>query len=268
MAITRLSPTAADTRRVPGSVALPAVFAGACWLYLVYMAWAMLHMEAPAAALFMPAMTHWRAGDLALVFLMWVLMMAAMMLPGVLPMVRSYARFAALENAAGALWRTGAFVAGYLAVWTAFSLAATLAQWGLLEARLVSPMMESASPLLSGLLLAAAGAFQFSPWKASCLTRCRSPAAFLFGEWRPGLRGAAVMGLRHGVWCLGCCALLMLLLFVLGVMNLVWIAALSLAVLGEKFSGALGEWPTRALGIVLMLWGALVLVQGLGLPLP
>ncbi|MBL8473679.1 MAG: DUF2182 domain-containing protein, partial [Rhodocyclaceae bacterium] len=185
-------------------LALIAALAGACWLYLLYMGWGMGHMDQGADMLLMPAMTHWNAGDLALVYLMWVLMMAAMMLPSALPMIRTYAYFVTMENSAAVVRRSANFVAGYLLVWMAFSLIATLAQWGLLEARLVSPMMESASPVLSGVLLVAAGAFQFTPWKSSCLTRCRSPASFIFGEWRAGNRGAAIMGLRHGCWCLGC----------------------------------------------------------------
>ncbi len=233
-----------------------ALSAGAAWLVLLYMAWGMAHMDQPAATLLMPAMTRWGPGDLALVFLMWVIMMAAMMLPSAIPMVQTFARSAGPDATA----LTAGFVAGYLAIWTAFSALATLAQWGLLELRLITPMMDSASRWLSGVLLLGAGAFQFTSLKNACLSRCRSPLGFLMTEWRPGIRGAALMGLRHGSYCAGCCAMLMLLLFVLGVMNLAWIAVLSLIVLAEKVLWSDGIWPPRALGAGLALWGGYLLL--------
>jgi predicted metal-binding membrane protein len=240
-----------------------ALVVGAGWLYLIYMAWGMANMDVPAAQLFMPAMMRWDAADLALVFLMWVVMMAAMMLPSAAPMVRAFARTAGAqpEGTSGVL--ASAFVGGYLAVWTAFSAAVTLAQWGLLELRLVTPMMESGSQWLSGGLLVAAGVFQFTAFKHSCLNKCRTPLGFLLTEWRPGLRGAFVMGLRHGVYCTGCCALLMLLLFVLGVMNLVWIVVLTLIVLAEKLLPVESRWPSRAIGAGLTIWGAYLLAAAL-----
>jgi predicted metal-binding membrane protein len=233
--------------------------AGASWLYLVYMVWGMANMDVPAAQWLMPAMTHWRAADLGLVFLMWSIMMVAMMLPSAAPMVRIFARGAEAQTGYSTGLLTNAFVAGYLAVWTAFSALITLAQWGLLELRLVTPTMESASGWLSGILLVAAGVFQFSPFKHACLNKCRTPLGFLLAEWRPGPGGAFIMGLRRGTYCAGCCAMLMLLLFVLGVMNLVWILALTLTVLGEKLLPPEVLWPSRALGIGLIAWGGYLL---------
>ncbi|MGA7982868.1 MAG: DUF2182 domain-containing protein [Chromatiaceae bacterium] len=235
--------------------------AGASWLYLIYMAWGMANMDQPAAQLFMPAMMHWGAADLVLVFLMWAIMMAAMMLPSAAPMVRVFARSAEAQSDHTTGLLTGAFVGGYLAVWTAFSAAVTLAQWGLLELRLVTPMMASASGWLSGALLLAAGAFQFTSLKDSCLTKCRTPLGFLMTEWRPGVRGAFVVGLRHGAYCAGCCAMLMLLLFVLGVMNLAWIIVLTLIVLVEKLMPTESLWPSRLLGAGLIAWGGYVLLS-------
>lgn len=240
-----------------------AMVAGAGWLYLIYMAWGMANMDVPAAQLFMPAMVRWDAADLALVFLMWAVMMAAMMLPSAVPMVRAYSRSVAAQSDSTSGVLTSAFVGGYLAVWTAFSAAVTLAQWGLLELRLVTPMMESGSQWLSGGLLVAAGLFQFTAFKDACLNKCRTPLGFLLTEWRPGLGGAFVMGLRHGVYCTGCCALLMLLLFVLGVMNLVWIIALTLIVLAEKLLPVQSRWPSRAIGAGLTIWGAYLLAAAL-----
>jgi predicted metal-binding membrane protein len=236
--------------------------AGVSWLYLVYMAWGMANMDVPAAQLFMPAMMHWGATDLVLVFVMWAIMMAAMMLPSATPMVRAFARSARGQPGCSVPSLTSAFVGGYLTVWTLFSAVITLAQWGLLELRLVTPMMESASSWLSGGLLLAAGVFQFTELKNACLNKCRTPMGFLMTEWRAGARGAFVMGLRHGVYCTGCCAMLMLLLFVLGVMNLAWIIMLTLIVLAEKLLPAENVWPSRVLGAGLIAWGGYVLLVG------
>jgi len=225
------------------------------------MAWGMAHMDRGAEMLIMPAMTHWKPADLALVFLMWTVMMAAMMLPSAAPLVRTFAR---TTGAPSPVLPTFAFAAGYLAVWTAFSALATLGQWGLLELRLITPMMESASGWLSGGLLIGAGAFQFTRFKSTCLNKCRSPLGFLMTEWRPGAGGAFVMGLHHGVYCAGCCAMLMLLLFVLGVMNLAWIAVLTLIVLAEKALPTEGIWPSRVLGVGLVLWGGYLLLAANG----
>ena len=222
------------------------------------MVWGMAHMEFGADMLIMPRMTQWRGADLLLVFLMWTIMMAAMMLPSATPTIRLYARIGR-ERRGGdrALSATWMFVAGYLAVWTGFSLLATLAQWALLAMRLVSPMMESASPTLSAALLLAAGAFQFTPLKHACLAKCRSPLGFLLTEWRDGPAGAFVMGVRNGAFCAGCCWSLMLLLFVFGVMNLLWIVALTALVLLEKVLPR-SRWLSRGTGIALLAWGALV----------
>lgn len=241
-----------------------AVAAGTSWLYLIYMAWGMENMDQPAAQLLMPAMVHWGAGDLVLVFLMWAIMMAAMMLPSAVPMVRMFARSAEAQSNQSTGLLTSTFVGGYLVVWTAYSAAITLAQWCLLELRLVTPVMESASGWLSGGLLLAAGAFQFTSMKDTCLKKCRTPLGFLMTEWRPGVRGAFVMGLRHGTYCAGCCAMLMLLLFVLGVMNLVWIVVLTLIVLAEKLLPTESVWPSRALGAALIAWGGYVLLVSPG----
>lgn len=238
--------------------------AGVSWLYLVYMAWGMANMDEPAAQLLMPAMMHWGAMDLVLVFVMWTIMMAAMMLPSATPMVRMFSRSAEGQSGHSVGSLTSAFVGGYLAVWTLFSAVITLAQWGLLELRLVTPMMESSSSWMSGGLLVAAGVFQFTDFKNACLNKCRTPMGFLVTEWRPGVRGAFIMGLRHGAYCTGCCAMLMLLLFVLGVMNLAWIILLTLVVLVEKLLPAESDWPSRALGAGLIAWGGYVLLIGRG----
>jgi predicted metal-binding membrane protein len=149
---------------------------------------------------------------------------------------------------------TAVFLMGYVLIWSAFALVATLAQWGLNAAALLSPLMATTSPFLGGGLLIAAGLFQWSRIKYACLNHCRTPLAFIMTEWREGPRGALEMGLRHGKYCLGCCWVLMALLFVLGVMNLLWIATLAGFVLVEKAAPA-GHLIGRITGLLLVGWG-------------
>ncbi len=232
--------------------------AALAWAYVSYMSWGMAHMDVGAAMVIMPRMIGWSALDLLLVLAMWTIMMAAMMLPSSAPMVLTFATLSLRQqNPRTRYIRTGAFVLGYLAVWAGFSVVATLAQWGLLHARLVTPMMVSATPLLAGTLLIFAGVFQFTPFKHTCLSKCASPLGFLLNQWRDGLRGAWIMGLRHGAYCVGCCASLMALLFAFGVMNMLWIAALSVYVLLEKMLPH-ARWLSFAAGLLLIVWGVAV----------
>jgi predicted metal-binding membrane protein len=201
-------------------------------------------------------MSDWSAANWLAVFIMWAVMMAAMMLPSTMPMVSV---FGALNRKRGEAGRTAAFVAGYLALWAVFGAAATGAQWTLQTSGLISPMIVSMSPALSGVLLVIAGVFQFTPLKHVCLSACRSPLGFLLTDWRDGLWGAAAMGVRHGLYCLGCCWALMALLFVGGAMNLLWIAALTLLVAAEKLAPK-GEVLAKALGVVMIGAGAVRLI--------
>ena len=228
--------------------------AALAWIYVLYMSWGMAHMDEVSVAM-MPRMTHWGAIDLLLVFAMWAVMMAAMMLPSSIPMVLGFASLAHQRRAQALPYATtSVFVLGYLAIWAGFSLLATFAQWGLLEARLVTPMMASATHWLAGGLLIAAGAFQLTPLKHRCLTRCTSPLGFLLNEWRDGAVGAWIMGFRHGLFCLGCCGALMALLFVFGVMNALWVAVLSAYVMLEKLLPR-ARWLPFAAGAMLIVWG-------------
>ena len=205
------------------------------WAYLIYMGWGMRHMDVGRDMIIMPAMQHWTAWDLVLVFLMWGVMMVAMMVPAASPVILLFAEINRCRNQQqGTFASTGEFLLGYLTAWTVFSVFATLAQWGLLTAALVSPMMESTNKELGGGLLLCAGLFQFSPLKKACLTHCRSPMGFLATEWRDGLGGAFRMGLKHGCYCLGCCWALMVILFAFGVMNLLWVASISAFVLLKR----------------------------------
>jgi predicted metal-binding membrane protein len=198
-----------------------------------------------------------------LVIAMWWVMMIAMMTPGAAPFVLLYGRVLRHHAGSGDGARVQSFllVSGYLAVWLAFSIGAAALQRALQPAGLISAMMLwSKSATLSATVLAAAGLYQLSPLKRACLAQCRGPVQFLTRHWRPGRIGAFLMGLRHGAYCLGCCGMLMALLFVGGVMNLVWIALLTALVLAEKLAPA-GDAIGKATGAVLLLWaGATLLV--------
>jgi predicted metal-binding membrane protein len=224
------------------------------WASLAWLAFA----PATSAARFaMPQSPRWQFVNGLAVWAMWAVMMAAMMLPSALPMVATFGRLCARAGERG---RAQAFVAGYLLVWLLFSAGATALQWSWQAAGWIDPMGSSQSaPLTAGLLLLA-GAYQFSPLKRACLAGCRTPLGFLVGEWRPGVSGGLKMGWRHGLLCLGCCWALMALLFIGGVMNLAWIAALSIAVAIEKTAPG-GERLAQGLGLALLAAGALRLVS-------
>lgn len=229
------------------------------WAYLLYQDWAMRHMDTVDMA--MPSLQAWGTRDLTLVFIMWAIMMVAMMLPSAAPMIWLFAKLNHAHRSQQKFYvATWIFVAGYLVVWTLFSLFATLAQWALHETAMISPMMVATSPLLGGAVLIAAGIYQWTPLKLACLAHCRSPLSFLMTGWRDGAWGAFNMGLRHGAYCTGCCWLLMALLFVVGVMNLWWIAALSFFVLAEKTVPG-GIWVSRISGLLLLAWGAWLILQ-------
>jgi predicted metal-binding membrane protein len=208
----------------------------------------------------MPGMQSWSPVELLLLFVMWATMMAAMMLPSAGPTILLVASVLRRrrEHASPAA-PTAVFVAGYLMVWTGFSLAAALAQWGLHQAALLSPAMASTSPVLGGILLLVAGAYQWLPAKSACLHHCRSPLTFLGSHWREGTGGALAMGATHGLYCLGCCWALMTLLFVAGVMNLLWVTAIAALVLVEKVVPA-GPWVGRIAGLALAGWGLWMLM--------
>lgn len=227
--------------------------AAAAWAYTAYLAETMGRMD---MEMVMPHMQAWGAVDLVLLLIMWAVMMVAMMVPSAAPMILMFARINRRRRDRGDPFvPTAVFLLGYLLVWTGFSVLATAAQWGLHAAALLSPAMASANTLLGGGILLAAGLFQWTPLKRACLTQCRSPLGFLSTEWREGTRGALRMGIRHGAYCVGCCWMLMALLFVVGVMNLLWIAAIAGFVLLEKIVPR-GEWVSRAAGALLIGWGA------------
>ena len=218
-----------------------AVLAALAWAYTARLAAGMgsMSMDTMAATVAMPSTQSWSLDDLVFMFGMWTVMMVAMMLP------------------------TALFVIGYLLGWVGFSAMATVANWGLHVAGLLSSMMGRTTPLIGGVVLLLAGAFQWTPLKDVCLSHCRSPLVFLTAHWIDGRPGTLMMGLHHGLYCLGCCWLLMALLFVLGIMNLPWIAVLTVFVLLEKILPR-GRLVSRLSGGVFAAWGMALLATGVG----
>ena len=231
------------------------------WGYILHLAAGMNGM--PVGALEADLHT-WTTMEFVVMFFMWTAMMIAMMLPSATPMLLVFSSVARTRrDTLSPISATGAFLLGYFTLWTVFSLLATVAQLMLHSAALLSAHMSSLSPILSGVLLLVAGVYQFTPLKNACLSRCRTPLGFLLTEWRDGLSGAFHMGIRHGLFCLGCCWLLMALLFVAGVMSILWIAVLAIVVLAEKAMTS-GEAIGRGIGVCAIGWGFWLLGVNLG----
>lgn len=225
----------------------------ACWLWVVAMARDMYASMSGASAWMMTV--TWDAPRLLLLWAMWAAMMAAMMLPSATPLLLLYARAMRRRDS---LQRPGtriyAMAFGYVAMWAAFSVGATVLQRVLSESSALSMMMEPANPRVAAALLIVAGAYQLTPWKNACLSACRSPMSLLTERWREGVAGAFRIGLSHGVYCLGCCWAMMLLLFAGGVMNLTVILALTAWVAFEKLA-PLGQQSARISAAILLALG-------------
>lgn len=235
------------------------IVTGLAWLYLWRDAHAMAAMDMPGMQ--MPTMPHASGTMFLLTFVMWAVMMVGMMLPSAAPTVLLYAALVRKHGERGsvlpAVW---VFTAGYLVVWTGFSLAAALAQ-SLAEASgLLDAMMSSANAHFSAALLIAAGVYQWAPIKEACLHKCRTPLEFFATRWRNGRGGALRMGVEHGMYCVGCCWVLMLLLFVAGVMNLLWVALLTVYVLAEKLLPR-PRWTGAAASVAMIVAGVVLLVR-------
>lgn len=218
------------------------------WVFLL---WAVMDMRNPLAQLMMPLDPAWSPANFIAVFVMWAVMMMAMMLPSAAPMILTFASLSRQRQQARHML---VFAGAYILIWSGFSAAATAIHWALQESALITPMMASDSVGLTASLLTVAGIVQYTPLKRSCLRHCRTPMGFLLTDWRSGAAGAWRMGFRHGLYCLGCCWALMGLLFVAGVMNLAWVGALTAAVVIEK----LHPWGVgigRLLGGILIILG-------------
>src|SRR5215470_18987738 len=242
------------------------------WAYLFWLAADMdmggmdmdgFRMIPAGIGIMLPAHEPWRAIEFAYVFLMWAVMMVGMMAPSAAPMILMYARIGRQGSIAGRPFAaTGWFAAGYALAWIGFSLAATLVQWILERAALLDSRMASASTTLGAIVLIAAGVYQWTPLKDVCLVECRTPFQFLMrhGGFRGDVPGCLLLGLRHGGYCVGCCWVLMALLFVGGVMNVLWIALLALVILLEKLT-PFGRWVARAAGVACVAAGGWTLLS-------
>ena len=230
---------------------------------LTILAWAYLFgvsagIDAPGAMV-MPSVGAWSAATFATVAVMWAVMMVGMMLPSAAPMLIVHRRVAERRRIRGSHAQpTWLFAGGYVLVWTAFALVAATAN-GLLHSRgLLDAMMGSATAPVGGAILVAAGAYQVTPIKDRCLSACQTPVGYLGTHWRDGRVGTVRMGVEHGLYCVGCCWLIMALLFVMGVMNLAWVAVLAVFILLEKVLPRT-TWLTRVSGLALIGWGVVLL---------
>jgi predicted metal-binding membrane protein len=256
-----------DSLVVAGALAVVTALA---WSYVLWLAADMgmggmdmtgFRMIPAGMALMAPANAPWKAIEFAFVFAMWAVMMVGMMAPSAAPMILMYARVGRHALAAGKPFAaTGWFAGGYLLAWTGFALAATFLQWVLEREALLAPEMATASGVLGGMVLIAAGVYQWTPLKDVCLTQCQSPLHFLMrhGGFRNDVSGCLLLGLQHGAYCVGCCWVLMALLFVGGVMNILWIAAMAVLVLLEKVI-TVGRWIARLAGLVFIAAGTWML---------
>ena len=263
-----------DRAIVIAALAALAALTALAWADLVWLAKDMamggmdmtgFRMIPAGQGLMMPSSAPWQPIEFGYVFAMWVVMMIGMMTPSVAPMILTYARVGRQAAVRGKPFATsGWFAGGYLLAWSAFSMGATAAQWALERAALLTPMMAGASNVLGAAVLILAGLYQWTPFKNVCLSYCQAPLTFIVrhGGFRRDPAGALSLGFRHGIYCIGCCWALMALLFVGGVMNLLWIAALAIVVLLEKILPF--AWiVARTGGGACIAGGLWLLVQGL-----
>jgi predicted metal-binding membrane protein len=231
------------------------------WLYIIYLYNQMYPMNMDALFFAMPMTAEWSWTDFVLLFLMWFVMMIAMMTPSITPLVLIFTLINRKRlQQQNPFVPTGYLLSGYFLVWAAFSLFATLLQWLLQQFSLLNPGMTTTSKILGGIILILAGIFQFTPLKNTCLRHCRSPIGFIHQYWKDGKSGALRMGIQNGIYCLGCCWILMLLLFVSGIMNILWIVLISIFVLIEKVLTSVKAIPVVA-AIALIAYGVIILLQ-------
>ena len=231
------------------------------WLYIIYLYNQMYPMNMDAILFAMPMTPNWSSTDFVLLFIMWFVMMIAMMTPSVTPLVLIFTLInRRRREQRNPIVPSAYLLSGYFLVWAAFSLIATLLQWLLQQLSLLNPEMITTSKILGGVVLMLAGVFQFTPLKNTCLRYCRTPIGFIHQHWKDGKSGALQMGVQNGIYCLGCCWILMLLLFVSGIMNILWIAIISLFVLIEKIASSAKPISLIA-GIALIAYGILILLK-------
>ena len=206
-----------------------------------------------------PSTGSWATSDFILLFLMWAVMMIAMMTPSILPMLFLFTTLNSRNRANGKeTSSTMILLFGYLSSWVIFSLVITVPQFAMHQAGLLNPMMEPTHAYIGSIVLCLAGIYQFTPFKEACLTVCQSPLSFLMNNWKDGNLGTFIIGYKHGFYCIGCCWALMLTLFALGVMNIMWVMILTVFVLFEKLSYKNPILFRRVTGFVFISWGILL----------
>jgi len=244
------------------------------WAYVLWLAADMdmggmdmsgFRMIPAGMAMMVPTTAPWNATEFAFVFAMWSVMMVGMMAPSATPMILIYARVGRQAAQQGKpLAASSWFAGGYLLAWVGFALVATFAQWALERASLLTPTMAAGSAVLNGLVLIVAGLYQWTPLKDACLRQCQTPLQFIqhHGGFRHDAFSSLALGGRHGAYCIGCCWVLMAILFVGGVMNVLWIVALTIFVLVEKMV-PVGRVISRVTGAGFIASGVWVLAQTL-----
>jgi len=231
------------------------------WLYIIYLYNQMVYMDMSAFLFAMPMTPEWTATDFVLLFFMWLVMMVAMMTPSVAPLILIFAKVNRQRKQEDRPFVSAVYLmTGYFLVWAIFSLAATSLQWWLQQVSLLNPEMKTTSKILGSIILIMTGIFQFTPLKQTCLKYCRTPLGFVLQHWKGGKTGALKMGIENGFYCVGCCWMLMVLLFVAGIMNLLWVALIALFVLVEKVSPSV-KWIPYVAGFVLISYGILLLIR-------
>ena len=249
-----------DRAIIAGCVLLVTVLAWAYLFRLDHQMTAAMASDSMVARMGMTMIAPWSAREFVFTFAMWAVMMVGMMAPAVAPVTLLYGQMRTSRDSRSGAARGLLFGAAQISVWIAFSAVAAMLQWTLHQAAVLSPGMAVTSSRIAGAILIAAGAYQLSPVKGECLSKCQSPLGFLLANWREGNKGAFQLGLRHGAYCLGCCWALMLVLFVVGVMNLAAVVVLTAFILLEKL-GPSGVRIARAGGVVMIAFGALTLFK-------
>ena len=245
---------------VPKVLILLIVITFAAWSALIYQHWQMKHLT--MSHMWMPPSSawQWQFNDFIVVYMIWAVMMAAMMLPSALPMIQAYSK-ACQQRYTSDTPFSYLFSFAYLLIWFVFSIALTLLQWQLHSLQWLSAMMDNNNVLLASGILISAGLYQFTALKNACLRHCRTPFSFLLNSWRNGKQGAFNMGLIHGSTCVGCCWAQMLIMFAVGVMNITGMVLLTLFILVEKSLPANEHFISRIAGGILCIWGLLLLLR-------
>jgi len=234
------------------------VIALSAWFFLLYQHWQMTFL--PMTEIWMPPDTagQWTISDFTVVYIMWAVMMAAMMLPTAVPMIIMFSR-TCQKKYGNDIPYINLFVFAYLLIWFLFSIILTLLQWQMHSLHWLTNMMENNNTLLAAVIFITAGIYQFTPQKNNCLQHCRSPLSFLLNSWKNGKYGAFQMGINHGKKCLGCCWAQMLIMFAVGVMNIVAMILITLFILLEKILPKNEKIISSMMGVVLILWGTRLL---------